>query len=304
MKRLRSFKAHLRPLLLFAGLTMLPGVAFAGGEGPEIWTAEFIAYAVLLLVTPALLFFKWSRRVRWIIMLGSLAYFGFLQSACPSPMGAIELALIHLRDETPILRHLLKIGLVLIPALLFGRYFCGWICPKGIIQDYLYRPNLVGKVPEKVDRALKYGKYGVLALLILLPLIWRVRFFRAVGPFKVIFNLDGTMSLLIFLGVVLVASIFVSRPFCRYLCPLGALLALIARISPFKMRILYRCTACGLCMKACPVDAIRKTPEGMRIEESECIACKECEGSCRKNGCAFGGAASSRSTDQKGENPL
>jgi len=288
MKRIRKIRSYIGLTLLSAVPAMAPGAAFAGPGDPPIWTTGFIAYAAVILLVPALLFLKRSRRARAIILLGSLAYFGFLQAACPSPTGAIEMALIHIGDRAPILMYLLKIGIVVIPALLFGRYFCGWICPKGAIQEYLYRPRLALRIPGKVDRALKYGKYVMLVLLILAPLVRHYRLYRAIGPFKVIFNLGGSTGLVIFLGAVLVASVFISRPFCRYLCPLGALLGIISRISPFRMRVLQSCSSCGLCARSCPVGAISRTPDGMRIDHMECIGCKECEEGCGRGGCTFG----------------
>jgi polyferredoxin len=109
--------------------------------------------------------------------------------------------------------------------------------------------------------------------------------------------------LLAFLILVLGASVFVERPYCRYLSPLGGLLALIGLLAPARMRIAtHACTGCGSCVKACPVDAIStaRAPDGTCgkavISQAECIVCKECEARCPEGGISYGGACPQRAS--------
>jgi polyferredoxin len=227
-----------------------------------------------------------------------LALFGFLQLACPRPTGAVELLILDLaRGHGRWPMFALKLVLLLVLTVLFGRTFCAFVCPKGALQELLHRPALRLAVPRRVDRTLRYGKYLAAALLVLLPLIWGVRLMRQVGPFKVIFNLDGSTPLVAFLAVVLVASVFVSRPFCRYLCPVAGILALAGRFSLFRVRLRHDgredgsrgsggsdgCNGCNACSRVCPVEAIE--PAAARggaptIAASECIACRQCAAAC------------------------
>jgi polyferredoxin len=274
------------PVIIAIALPFLP----LKGREFRFWTTDYIIFLNILLLIPPLLLTRKSNYIRALILLFAVAYFGFLQKACPRPPGAIEQILINISGTRPILMHVIKMGLLMITALIFSRYYCGWICPKGIIQEYLYRPEIALRIPVKLDKLLKYIKYIMLILLIAFPLFWHIRLFRHIGPFKVIFNLDGPMLLVIFLVVVLVASIFIERAYCRYLCPEGALLALLAYFSPLKVRVnADDCTKCQKCAKICPTDAISMGfKEIPKIHYTECIACKRCEEVCPKGGIAYG----------------
>ena len=260
-------------------------------KGVKFWAVDYLIFLTALLAIPAMLLTKQSRYSRAVIILFALAYFGFLQAACPRPPGSIELLMLHLTDKKPIAMYLIKLGVFVGMALIFGRYYCGWICPKGVIQEYVFQPRLKLKVPPKLDRILKYGKYVTLILLIAFPLIWDYRLFRHLGPFRVIFNVSGGVFLVSFLVVTLLSSIFIERAYCRYFCPEGGLLALLSLISPLRMRAEESlCISCNKCVKVCPTDAIRALPErgGIKISQSECITCKNCEEACTQNGLTYG----------------
>jgi polyferredoxin len=145
-------------------------------------------------------------------------------------------------------------------------------------------------VPPRVDKVLKYGKYIMLALLVLFPLAFETQLFRLIGPFRVIFNLDGEYYAVAFLCLVLLSSVFIERAYCRYFCPEGGLLALAQLVSPYRMRLdRNKCTCCRRCYRICPVDAFvveGKAP--VSISRTECIVCKECEAVCRDGSLSFG----------------
>ncbi len=283
-------------VLAAALLVLALALPFLPSPGWKFWKPEYISYIMALVGVPVLLLrreTKGSRWIRRIVLLAALALFGFLQWACPRPTGAVELFIVRFLEDKPVLNFGLKLGVLLGIGWLFGRYFCGWICPKGAIQEFLYRPGLAWKIPPKADRILKYGKYVSLAALIVAPLVWRHRLFREIGPFKVIFNLDGGTFLVILLVVVLVASVFIERPWCRYACPIGGLLGLIAALSPTRIRVLDEaCTGCTQCAKACPVDAITAPPGKVPvIDHKECLACMECEAACPRTCITLSAAA-------------
>jgi polyferredoxin len=282
-----AWRSWLLPLFCVIGAGTLFLLPF---DELNFWTFDYLLFLSFLLAVPTLLLPGRSRRYRAVIIIFCLAYFGFLQAACPRLPGAIELIALHLFDDHPIVMHLIKVGVVVGLALLFGRYYCGWICPKGVIQEYVFRPGAKVKVPPRLDRALKYVKYAMLVLLIALPLLWEYRLFQKIGPFRVIFNLDGSTAVVAFLAVVLFVSLFVERAYCRYFCPEGALLALAQLVSPYKMRLSNdHCRDCRRCLKVCPVDALvtsRRGPD--RISTTECIACKECQAACPRGGLHYG----------------
>jgi len=278
---------------------VLAGTAFASalalplipGIEQKFWGMEFQLFLGTMLAVPLVLLFGKGRRLRSVIMLASLALFGFLQMACTRAPGNVEMIILGLQNGKPFLMHAIKLGVLVGLAILFARYYCGYICPQGVIQDLLYQPDRKARIPAKVDRVLKLLKYVMLVALIVAPLVWGYRLFREIGPFKVLFNLDGGTALTLFLAVVLVASIFIGRPFCRYVCPIGGLLGLLSKISPLKMRAdASVCTHCRKCESACQTGALtvarRETPV---FSTTECIVCKECVGACPEGGIYYGG---------------
>jgi len=288
MKNLKTNMAVtiIASVLAFAGIALL----FLEPESYDFWEMEYVWFLTFILLAPMFFVLKPMQGIRLTYLIICLALFGFLQWSCPRPPGSIEMIIIGLQKSHPVTMHLIKLGVILGSAILFSRFFCSMICPKGAIQELVHRESLAVKVPVKLDRALKYLKYVFLIALIIAPLLFEFRLFRHIGPFKVIFNLDGSWFLIGFMVVTIFASIFIGRPFCRYICPIGALLAIMAKIVPFKIRMSDSCNGCGKCTKVCPTDAIylkeRKTP--VTISVAECINCRQCENVCPQNTIFFG----------------
>lgn len=163
--------------------------------------------------------------------------------------------------------------------------FCGWLCPFGALQELLNRgARMVGipqlSVPFGAHQrigAIKYVIFLVLFGLSLYDLAFAEKA-SEVEPFKtaIILHFWRDWPFVLFAGLLLVAGLFIERFFCRYLCPLGAALAIPARLRMFDWLRRYReCgNPCQQCAKACPVQAIH--PEG-HINPNECIQCLHCQ---------------------------
>lgn len=177
-----------------------------------------------------------------------------------------------------------------------GRFFCGWMCSFGALQDLLSAVSLKLLrrkffVPERADRALKSLKYLLLAALIAVPAAgWS--FFSPANPwsaFAALFEFGKLPSLpqaargllpgfLLLFGILL-GSFFLPRFFCRYLCPLGAVLSLVSlpRITVVR-KPRKNCEKCRLCARECPMGI----PLGRKdaVRSGECIACFRCQSAC------------------------
>jgi len=227
-----------------------------------------------------------KRPIRYLVLLSSLAYIGFLQMGCPSPVGALQNITINPFNWTQTRTFWIKLLIVGVPALFLGPIFCGWVCPKGAIQEFLFRKKSEIFVPENVDRWLRKIPYMVLAALIISGLLLHKKLFTSsISPFKVIFNLMGNPFALGFIILILIASIFIYRPFCKYICPIGALLNLISMIGFFKITPNSECNNCELCIKKCDMQALSHSDEDKKpaLNKSRCIACGECRQNCPKH---------------------
>ena len=192
-------------------------------------------------------------------------------------------------------------GFLLLFGALFGRLVCGWLCPFGLVQDLLYKIPFVKKLRRLPgDRWLKYLKYVILAgFVIVLPLTvldivgqgqpWFCKYICPSGtlfagipliasnpPLRAALGWLFTWKAAI-LAALLLLSLLVYRPFCRYLCPLGAIYGLFNPAALYRFRIdKEKCTGCGACQKACKLDIpIHQTPNS-----PECIRCGDCRRAC------------------------
>ncbi len=225
--------------------------------------------------------------------------------SCPGALGACPIGSFQAVAGSN--RHSVSfyvLGLLMLFALAFGRLFCGFLCPFGLVQELLHRlpvPKL--RVPAGADRVLRWGKYAALLLLVaLLPALLPNRFGVAPPYFcKWVCpagTLGGALPLLLKnrslraclgllfrwkLGVllaVLAAAAAISRPFCKYLCPLGAFYGLFNPLSLYRLHLdRGKCVGCGQCQRSCPMGV----PLLEHINSRECIRCGRCQSVCPRH---------------------
>lgn len=195
-------------------------------------------------------------------------------------------------------------GFLLFFGSLFGRFICGWLCPFGLIQDLIYkipffrkRKNLPG------HKVLIWMKYVILVVfVILLPLLaldiigqgspWFCQYICPGGTLTagiplVLLNESlkaavGNLFLwkMTVLVIIIAASLWVYRPFCKYICPLGAIYSVFNPIALYRYQVSEdKCIKCGKCRKACKMDI--KVWE--KPNSPECIRCGDCIKACPVN---------------------
>lgn len=223
---------------------------------------------------------KRSRRWSQMLTIGCLGYFGFYREGCVCPIGSIQnvsLAFFDPHYSIPIVVTL-SFFLPLVVALFYGRAFCGGVCALGAIQELVLLKPV--KVPRRLDAALGLLKYGYLGLAIwvaVLPAISREFLICRYDPFVGFFRRDGFTHMMLIGGGFLLLGMFVGRPYCRYLCPYGGLLAWCSRLAKRGVTITPdKELDCGLCTEACPYGAIEK----MRAVRKDCLYCTRCYASC------------------------
>ncbi len=225
--------------------------------------------------------------------------------SCPGalgacPIGALQTAVGGIRGHFPFY----VMGSLMLFGIILGRVACGFLCPFGLVQDLLYKIPVpkpeAGPKLKKADRTARYLKYVILAAaVILLPAFAVTKsgirppyFCKYICPAG---TLGGGLTLMagnpalrelagplflwkiLVLIAVLAAAIFISRPFCRYLCPLGAFYGLFNRFSFFQMSLNKdRCVGCKKCEHVCPM-AVEVTEN---INSPECIRCGKCKAVC------------------------
>ena len=217
--------------------------------------------------------------------------------SCPGaigacPLGALQNALAAKKPSFPFY----VLGYLLLFGALLGRAVCGFLCPFGLVQDLLYRIPFFRKIRTfPGEKYLRWLKYAVAALLVvLLPILYtNVPFFcKYVCPAGTLFGAIPLLSAeqllsdqigplffwkLTVLVVLLLVSLLISRPFCRYLCPLGGLYGLFNRVALVRLR--YDATACTGCDRCVPPCAMGIDPR-TQFDSVECIRCGRCANVC------------------------
>jgi len=203
----------------------------------------------------------WRRWRAGLFMLAvvSLVWLGFWRRGCVCPIGSIQNITAGLADPafpvpwTVVLIFALPIAF----ALVFGRVFCAAVCPLGAVQELVaIRPV---KVPAWLEHTLGLARYIYLGLAVVYAATGTAFIVCEYDPFVGFFRLSSTANMFVLGMSFVVVGLFVGRPYCRYLCPYGAILGLCSRLAAWHVRIPPgQCIKCRLCEDACPYGAIRE----------------------------------------------
>ena len=190
--------------------------------------------------------------------------------------------------------------LAVIPVTIFaGRFFCGWLCAFGAMQELLSFVGKKLKIPQvkltaRADRIIKWGKYIVLAVAVVL---WTLKIsvdtfspwyvfgvyssYKAWKTFSYMLSFGGAL-----LTLIIIASLFSERFFCKYFCPVGGILGAFSKARFFRVKKNKAvCTSCGLCNAACPmsIDVNGETSLHGKVSSGECINCFKCTSKCARS---------------------
>ncbi len=222
--------------------------------------------------------------------------------SCPGALGSCPIGSLQASlNSREFKLSMYVVGFLVLFGTIFGRFICGFLCPFGFIQDLLFKIPFVKKLRKLPgEKALRWLRFiFLLVFVILLPLFviditglgepWFCKFICPVGTLEggiplVLLNnaLRGSIGFLYkwklaILVVTVLSSIVIYRPFCRYVCPLGAVYGLFNKVSFLRYQInKEKCTECGLCQNTCKFDIkIYQNPNSM-----DCIRCGECMHAC------------------------
>lgn len=188
--------------------------------------------------------------------------------------------------------NILLFGAVVALGLVLSRFFCGWFCAFGALQGVfgwigkkLFKKRFV--VPAKIDKVLRWVKYPVLVAIIYFTWTTASLVIRPYDPLAAFGHLSvgfpelwtefavGFMLLIL----ILIGSMFYDRVFCKYICPLGAVNAILSRVPLFRIkRVESTCISCSKCDRVCPMNVEVSTVQA--VNSPECIACMECVTAC------------------------
>ncbi|MDD1684886.1 MAG: 4Fe-4S binding protein [Methanoregula sp.] len=247
---------------------ILAGGAIAGTLYALIWIGAGTPLAAYLWHEGVMT----RRSVLGAALLGTLAGFVFLAPVMPVELGGIVNVITGVSALTP---GIIVICAIILLALVFGRAFCGNICPVGSLQEMAYDVP-VEKIRVQRTRILELVRFAVFVSTIIAA-VYLVDLMAVTGLYD-LFSLTISAGLVTAAGLVLVSA-FLYRPVCRILCPFGVLFAIPAGFSLFRLRRTEKCITCKKCEKACPARTA-----GADDPKRECYLCARCKEACPVSG--------------------
>jgi polyferredoxin len=221
-------------------------------------------------------FFRKSVRLKYATFVMAVGYMGFSKSHLISVVDLFGVIDRNLPIPKYNIGYYLFGVFAIASTVLWGRVYCGRICAFGAmtqLMDAVLPKRLRFEPPPRVERHASRIKYVLLGLVIVYFVATHdMQVYRYVEPFWM-FGLFGTVPMWIGLAVLLLATVFVRNLYCRFLCPVGALLGLISNLTVFKIKRWSECKTCKICEKTCEWGAI----QGPKIVKSECVRCDDCE---------------------------
>ena len=212
------------------------------------------------------------------------------------PYGAVESFLTKVTTGDYLRRiwtsSFILMAITILVTFIFGRVFCSYFCPLGSIQEWiraLGRKLGIKKdveLPKSIDQYARYLKYLVLVLVVYFSYALGDLFFRNYDPYNALMHFgnewDEKIVAYLILLLIFVSALFSKSWWCRYLCPLGAFLGIIKKISPFKIkRDKNTCVSCGECDRVCPANLDIMNSDS--VNSPDCTSCLSCVNDCPKN---------------------
>jgi polyferredoxin len=238
----------------------------------------FAAFATLAMVS----FFRKSVPLKYVTLVVAVLYMGIYKSQLMSIVDVLRpvTGLIDGQNPFPVFSYSMAwyafAVFTVVTTIFWGRLYCGRICAFGALTqliDAIVPARFRVDVPKALEERASYIKYAILFGAIAYYVVTReIDFYRYIEPFWM-FTFEASTPLWIGLGILLVASVFVRNLYCRFLCPLGAALGLLSKLTVFKIKRWSECSSCALCEKTCEWGAIRKR----QIILAECVRCDDCE---------------------------
>jgi polyferredoxin len=241
----------------------LPTTTTPAARALALHYLDVLVLAGCLGVASWLIYKKRSRNGLVALSVFSLLYFGFYRKGCVCAIGSVQNISLALGDPT----YAVPLGVIvffvlpLAMALFAGRAFCAGVCPHGALQDLVLLKPI--KVPMWLEQALSILPYIYLGAGVLFAATGSAFIICEYDPFVPLFRKSGrTLMVLSGVGLVLL-SMFVGRPYCRFLCPYGAILKVASTVAKWRIRVTPDvCTQCRLCESSCPFGAMREPAAG------------------------------------------
>jgi len=275
-------------------------LALASEHASKNWTKITVKFGLWIIFLSAIFILLRKRKVisglrNWLLF-AAILIFGVVMGSDPSPMGTVKDA-IHLYGTAHAVfpPRMIALSIFLVIVFLANKYICAWGCQAGTLQDLIFRINQTDRRKAVIGRQIKLPfvltntvRFTFLCVFTLVAFSWGIDIIDPVDPFKIYKPAYLELSGGIFLGTLLLASLFIYRPWCHLFCPFGFAGWLVEKISFVKISVNYEtCIACQKCATACPSTVMGAILRRNKKTIPDCFACYTCREVCPTDSISF-----------------
>ena len=274
-------------------LLVMKKIALAAEHETKNWLKIRIKFFLwFIFLTGVFLLFRRRKALpvlRNSTLFAAVVIFGVIMGSDPSPMGTVKDA-IHLYGSAGavFLPRMIAFAIFLVIVFIANKYICAWGCQVGVLQDLIFRINQTAGRKAVIGRQVKVpfvysnGVRAVfLGLFTVVAFTWGLDIIDPIDPFKIYKPAYLTLTGAAFVGMLLILSLFIYRPWCHFFCPFGLVGWLVEKAGRVRIIVDYQtCIACLKCVSACPSTVMGAILKQDKKTIPDCFACYACRDVC------------------------
>lgn len=275
-------------------------LALASEGASKNWIKIFIKFVLWFIFLTTVFMLLRKRKfvsgIRKWLLFGAIFIFGVIMGSDPSPMGTVKDAIyLYVTSHVIFLPRLIALTIFLVIVFIANKNICAWGCQVGTLQDLIFRINQSDKNKAVIGKRIKLPffltnsiRFAFLCIFTLVAIIWGFDFIETIDPFKIYNPTHIGIIGGIFIGVLLLVSLFIYRPWCHFFCPFGLTGWIVEKISRIRISVNYEtCIGCQKCADACPSTVMGAILRRDKKTIPDCFACYTCREACPTNSISF-----------------
>jgi polyferredoxin len=275
-------------------------LALATEHASKNWIKILVKFCLWIIILCAIFILLRKRKVisnlrKWLLFVAILI-FGVTMGPDPSPMGTVKDAIyLYATAHAIFPPRMIALGIFLTVVFLSNKYICAWGCQAGTLQDLIFRINQTDKRKAVIGRQIKLPfaltntiRFIFFCVFTLVAFSWGIDIVEPVDPFKIFKPTHLGFIGWTFIGILLLTSLFIYRPWCHLFCPFGLVGWLVEKASLVKISVNYEtCIACQKCATACPSTVMGAILKRNKMTIPDCFACYTCREVCPTDSISF-----------------
>jgi polyferredoxin len=275
-------------------------LALASESTAKNWIKIPVKFALwFIFLTTVFMLLKKRKVVSGIrnrLLFSAVLIFGVIMGSDPGPMGTVKDAIhLYATSHAIFLPRLIALSIFLAIVFVANKYICAWGCQAGTLQDLIFRINQTDKQKAIIGKRIKLPfvltntvRFAFLCVFTFMAFLWGFDIIEPIDPFKIYNPINLGIIGGIFIGMLLLASLFIYRPWCHLFCPFGLAGWIIEKASLIRISVNYEtCISCQKCAAACPSTVMGAILRRDKKTIPDCFSCYTCREVCPTDSIRF-----------------